>query len=196
MTPGTAYRYDTAIGGKGVRDVHAAPDGELWFAQNNGLGHFDGRRFHVYSIDHGITGDALNTITPDANGSLWIGTDTNGASTARSAAGSRRIRSRNGRARPGSGHLGRIGSGTLYAIDGHTGAINFFDDNQFVPVRPNVPCVGGPGEPWSPTHSHRGSSRRLVGAHGGRDYTGFPPWTMSGSSRRCAHVPYTRHATG
>ena len=56
------------------------PDGELWFAQNNGLGHLDDGRFRVYSIDHGITGDALNAITPDANGSLWIGTDTNGAS--------------------------------------------------------------------------------------------------------------------
>ena len=36
--PGTAYRYDAAIGGKGVRDVHASPDGELWFAQNERVG--------------------------------------------------------------------------------------------------------------------------------------------------------------
>ena len=78
-TPGPVYRYDTVLGGKGVRDVHASPDGDLWFAQNNGLGHFDGERFHVYSTDHGITGDAFNSITADATGSLWLGSDTNGA---------------------------------------------------------------------------------------------------------------------
>jgi ligand-binding sensor domain-containing protein/signal transduction histidine kinase len=137
--PSTAYRYDTAIGGKGVRDLHAAADGELWFAQNNGLGHFDGRRFRVYSVDHGITGDALNTITPDANGSLWIGTDTNGASRLdRSGFTTYSIEKRAERGRVAA--ISENRQGTLYVIDGHTGAINFFDDNQFVPVRPNVPA--------------------------------------------------------
>ncbi|MBA2602569.1 MAG: hypothetical protein H0U94_03185, partial [Acidobacteria bacterium] len=137
--PGTAYRYDTAISGKGVRDVHAAPDGELWFAQNNGLGHFDGRRFRVYSVDHGITGDALNTITPDANGSQWIGTDTNGASRLdRSGFTTYSIEKRAER-----GWVAAISEnrqGTLYVIDGQTGAINFFENNQFVRVRSNVPA--------------------------------------------------------
>lgn len=41
---GSAYRYDAAISGKGVRDVHASADGELWFAQNDGLGHFAASR--------------------------------------------------------------------------------------------------------------------------------------------------------
>ena len=136
--PGSAYRYDTAIGGKGVRDVHAAPDGELWFAQIDGLGHFDGRRFRVYSIDHGITGDALNTITPDANGSLWIGTDTNGASRLdRSGFTTYSIEKRAERGRVAA--ISENRQGTLYVIDGHTGAINFFEDNRFVSVRSNVP---------------------------------------------------------
>jgi ligand-binding sensor domain-containing protein/signal transduction histidine kinase len=136
--PGAAYRYDTAIGGKGVRDVHASPDGELWFAQNNGLGHFDGQRFRVYSIDHGITGDALNTITPDADGSLWLGTDTNGASRLdRRGFATYSIENREQR-----GWVTAISEdrqGTLYAMDGQSGAINFFERNQFVPVRPNLP---------------------------------------------------------
>ena len=137
-TPGSVYRYDTALGGKGVRDVHASPDGDLWFAQNNGLGHFDGRRFHVYSTDHGITGDALNSITADANGSLWLGTDTNGASkVVRTGFATYSIENRVQR-----GWVVAISEdrrGTLYAIDGNTGAINFFEDNQFVRVLPNIP---------------------------------------------------------
>jgi ligand-binding sensor domain-containing protein/signal transduction histidine kinase len=136
--PGAAYRYDATIGGKGVRDVHASPDGELWFAQNNGLGHLDGGRFRVYSVDHGITGDALNAITPDANGSLWIGTDTNGASRLeRGGFATYSIENRTQR-----GWVTEISEdrhGTLYAIDGLTGAINFFENNQFVPVRSNLP---------------------------------------------------------
>jgi ligand-binding sensor domain-containing protein len=137
--PGAAYRYDTAIGGKGVRDVHASPDGELWFAQNNGLGHFDGRRFRVYSVDHGITGDALNAITADANGSLWLGTDTNGASRLeRSGFTTYSIENRAQR-----GWVAAISEdrhGTLYAMDGQTGAINVLENNRFVPVQPNVPA--------------------------------------------------------
>ncbi len=137
--PGTAYRYDAAIGGKGVRDVHASPDGELWFAQTNGLGHLDNGHFRVYSIDNGITGDALNVITPDANGSLWIGTDTNGASRLeRSGFTTYSIENRAQR-----GWVAAISEdqhGTLYAMDGLTGAINFFENNQFAPVHPNVPA--------------------------------------------------------
>jgi len=137
--PGAAYRYDATIGGKGVRDVYASPDGELWFAQNNGLGHLDDGRFRVYSIDHGITGDALNAITPDANGSLWIGTDTNGAS--RLERGGFATYSIENRAQRGwVTELSEDRHGTLYAIDALTGAINFFENNRFVPVRSNVPA--------------------------------------------------------
>jgi len=136
--PGAAYRYDATIGGKGVRDVHASPDGELWFAQNDGLGHLDGGRFRVYSVDHGITGDALNVITPDANGSLWIGTDTNGASRLeRSGFTTYSIEKQAQRGWVAA--LSEDRQGTLYAIDGQTGAINFFENDQFVPVRSNVP---------------------------------------------------------
>jgi ligand-binding sensor domain-containing protein len=137
--PGAAYRYDRAIGGKGVRAVHASADGELWFAQNNGLGHFDGRRFRVYSVDHGITGDALNAITADANGSLWLGTDTNGASRLeRNGFTTYSIENRAQR-----GWVAGIAEdrhGTLYAVDGLTGAINYFENNQFVPVQPTLPA--------------------------------------------------------
>ena len=164
--PGAAYRYDAAIGGKGVRDVHASPDGELWFAQNNGLGHLDDGRFRVYSIDHGITGDALNAITPDANGSLWIGTDTNGAS--RLERGGFTTYSIEKRAQRGwVTEISEDRHGTLYAIDAMTGAINFFENNQFVPVRSNLPPISRLGEPRIPTAGDRGSSGRLVGSHGG-----------------------------
>jgi ligand-binding sensor domain-containing protein/signal transduction histidine kinase len=137
-SPGTAYRYDATIGGKSVRDVYASPDGELWFAQTNGLGHFDGRRFRVYSVEHGITGDALNVITADVNASLWLGTDTNGASRLdRSGFTTYSIEKLAQR-----GWVTAISEdrrGTLYAMDGQTGAINFLENNQFVPVRPNLP---------------------------------------------------------
>jgi ligand-binding sensor domain-containing protein/signal transduction histidine kinase len=154
--PGVAYRYDAAIGGKGVRSVYAAPDGDLWFAQNNGLGHLDGERYRVYSVDHGITGDAINVITADANGSLWIGTDTNGASRLdRSGFTTYSIEKRVQR-----GWVGAISEnrhGTLYAIDGLTGAINFLEHDQFVPVRPNVPA--------SVAWASRGFPRKAIEDH-------------------------------
>jgi ligand-binding sensor domain-containing protein/signal transduction histidine kinase len=154
--PGAAHRYDATISGKGVRDVYASPDGELWFAQTNGLGRLDGGRFRVYSIDHGITGDALNVITADANGSLWIGTDTNGAS--RLERGGFTTYSIENRAQRGwVAAISEDRQGTLYAIDGQTGAINFFRDNQFVPVRSNVP----PSVAWS----SRGFPRMAVEDH-------------------------------
>ena len=154
--PGTAYRYDAAIEGKGVRSISASPDGELWFAQNNGLGHLDGDRYRVYSVDHGITGDAINVITPDGNGSLWIGTDTNGASRLeRSGFTTYSIEKQAQR-----GWVGAISEdrrGTLYAIDGQTGAINFLENDQFVPVRPNVPV--------SVAWASRGFPRKAIEDH-------------------------------
>ena len=156
--PGAAYRYDRAIGGKGVRDVYASPDGSLWFAQNNGLGHFDKGRFRVYSVDHGITGDALNTITPDSSGSLWIGTDTNGAS--RLERGGFTTYSIENRAQRGwVAAISEDRRGTLYAIDGLTGAINFFEKDEFVPVRPNVPipvALASRGFPRKAIEDHLG----------------------------------------
>ena len=164
--PGAAYRYDAAIGGKGVRDVHASADGELWFAQNNGLGHLDDGRFRVYSIDHGITGDALNAITPDANGSLWIGTDTNGAS--RLERGGFATYSIENRAQRGwvTDDLG--GSARNAVRDRrHDRRDQLFREQ---PVRAGAierPSVSGFGEPRIPTAGDRGSSGRLVGSHGG-----------------------------
>jgi len=137
---GASYRYDTAIGGKGVRDVYASPDGDLWFARTDGLGHFDGRRLRVYSTAHGITGDAINTISADANGSLWIGTDTNGASRIEQS-GFTTYSIENQVQRGWVAAISEDRRGTLYAMDGTTGAIHYFDNNQFVPVRPNLPAA-------------------------------------------------------
>ena len=156
--PGTAYRYDAAIGGKGVRDVHASADGELWFAQNNGLGHLTGGRFSVYSIDHGITGDALNAITPDTNGSLWLATDTNGVSRLERA-GFATYSIENRAQRGWVTEISEDRHGTLYAIDALTGAINFLENNQFVPVRSNVPpsvAAASHGSPRLAIEDHLG----------------------------------------
>jgi ligand-binding sensor domain-containing protein/signal transduction histidine kinase len=156
--PGAAYRYDATIGRKGVRDVHASPDGELWFAQTNGLGHLEAGRFRVYSVDHGITGDAINVITPDANGSLWIGTDTNGASRLeRNGFTTYSIEKREQRGWVVS--ISEDRQGTLFAVDGQTGAINFFQNDQFVPVQPNVPArvaVASRGFPRTAIEDHLG----------------------------------------
>jgi ligand-binding sensor domain-containing protein/signal transduction histidine kinase len=181
--PGAAFRYDAAIGGKGVRDVHASPDGELWFAQNNGLGHFDGRRFRVYSTDHGITGDALNAITPDANGSLWLGTDTNGATRLdRSGFATYSIENRTQR-----GWVPAISEdrhGTLYAMDGQSGAIHFLENNQFVPVRPNVPAAVA----WA----SRGVARKAIEDHLGEWWVptaeGLYRFSRVDDVRQLAHV--------
>lgn len=136
----SAYRYDETINRKGVRDVYESSDGRLWFAQHDGLGHFDGQRFRVYETEHGITGDAINVLTADADDNLWLGTDTGGAlKIARTGFVSYSIEKR--------GHLGWVAAvfedraGALYAMDGDTGAINVFAENGFVSVKPNLPAT-------------------------------------------------------
>src|SRR5215207_7969347 len=146
---GPAYRYDETTNRKGVRDVYEAADGRLWLAQHDGLSSFDGRRFRVYSAEQGVAGDAINTLTADADDNLWLGTDTGGAlKIARTGFVSYGIETR--------GHLGWVAAvfedraGALYATEGTTGAINVFAEDGFVSVRPNLPAAvarasrGGP----------------------------------------------------
>jgi ligand-binding sensor domain-containing protein/signal transduction histidine kinase len=158
-SPAVAYRYDGAIRRKGVRDVYGSPDGELWFAQQDGLGHYDGRRFYLYSVDHGITGDAINSIAADANGDLWLGTDTNGASRLSRAGFTAYSIEKKGGQRGWVVGISGDRDGNVYAMDGQTGAINFFDNDQFVRVRPNVPAsvaVAGQGVLRMPIQDHVG----------------------------------------
>ena len=98
--PGAAYRYDATIGGKGVRDVYASADGELWFAQNNGLGHLDGGRFRVYRSTTGSPATPSTSLPRMQTGACGS-EQTPMARRGSNGAGSRPTRSRNGRSAAG-----------------------------------------------------------------------------------------------
>ena len=67
-----------------VNDIFQDKDGFIWFATKDGLNRYDGYNFKVYMHDNydprSISGNAINHITEDSKGRLWICTDNNGIS--------------------------------------------------------------------------------------------------------------------
>lgn len=58
-----------------VRAIAQTGDGVLWFATDNGLARFDGRRVSSVALDAGNSNKIL-ALESDAKGALWIGTNT------------------------------------------------------------------------------------------------------------------------
>ena len=58
-----------------VNDIEQTPDGMLWFATNNGLAKFDGRRVQT-EISSTLGAVRILALKVDKKGSLWVGTDT------------------------------------------------------------------------------------------------------------------------
>jgi ligand-binding sensor domain-containing protein/signal transduction histidine kinase len=57
-----------------VNAIAQTPDGFLWFATDNGLAKFDGRRVQT-NLSAGLSSLRILTLQTDADGTLWIGTE-------------------------------------------------------------------------------------------------------------------------
>ena len=52
--------------------------GRLWVGSQNGLGHFDGRKWQLFTTNDGLSGDVVRAIAQDVAGNFWIGTESHG----------------------------------------------------------------------------------------------------------------------
>jgi ligand-binding sensor domain-containing protein len=53
-------------------------DGQLWVGAQNGLAHWNGRDWKIYTTRDGLSGNVVSAVAEDAAGNLWIGTEGNG----------------------------------------------------------------------------------------------------------------------
>ncbi len=58
-----------------VRDLLWTPGGGLWVAGTEGLARFDGVRWQRFGRREGLPTDLMRSLTLDADGVLWVGTD-------------------------------------------------------------------------------------------------------------------------
>jgi signal transduction histidine kinase/streptogramin lyase len=60
-----------------------ARDGKVFAGGENGLASFDGQRWNYFSVNNGLGGSAVRAVAEDANGTVWIGTESDGLFTLR-----------------------------------------------------------------------------------------------------------------
>jgi PAS domain S-box-containing protein len=84
LVPGEALRFTAADGYiRGiVRTMRQSADGLIWLGQENrdsaGLLLFDGKRFHHYTTEQGLSNNIISSLGEDSAGNLWLGTYSNG----------------------------------------------------------------------------------------------------------------------
>ncbi len=74
--PANARRFTTADG-LPSNVVHAILEdhhGYLWFASDDGLARYDGRRFRIWRREQGLPDNRVLALAQDAAGQLWLGT--------------------------------------------------------------------------------------------------------------------------
>jgi signal transduction histidine kinase/streptogramin lyase len=73
-----AWTSDDGLPQNSVYAILQTRDGYLWFTTLGGLVRYDGVRFTVFNRSNspGITGNRFTTLHEDAQGALWVGTET------------------------------------------------------------------------------------------------------------------------
>jgi len=64
--------------GPAIFALQESRDGQLWAGTRNGLGHFDGQNWKLFTTRDGLSENAVRAIADDAGGNLWIGTESRG----------------------------------------------------------------------------------------------------------------------
>jgi ligand-binding sensor domain-containing protein len=66
--------YDTKDGlaSSTVYSICQDKKGYIWFATNNGLSRFDGKKFTNYTTEDGLTDNEVLGISPDSKGRVWV----------------------------------------------------------------------------------------------------------------------------
>ena len=73
----TAFRAgsDTGLESSTIQDLLVDPDGSMWVATlGGGLAHYQGGKFHTYTIRDGLPSLDINSLFRDSHGTLWVGT--------------------------------------------------------------------------------------------------------------------------
>ncbi len=74
--PANARRF-TTTDGLPSNVIHAMLEdrhGYLWFASDDGLARFDGRRFRIWRREQGLPDNRILALAQDVDGQLWLGT--------------------------------------------------------------------------------------------------------------------------
>ena len=74
--PANARRF-TSADGLPSNVIHAILEdhhGYLWFASDDGLARYDGRRFRIWRREQGLPDNRVLALAQDAEGQLWLGT--------------------------------------------------------------------------------------------------------------------------
>jgi|GEM_PF-852434 len=69
--------YATTVDGLGDNIVYAGvmdKNGGKWFGTSNGVSHFDGQKWTVYTTDDGLADNRVYAVAVDAQGRKWFGT--------------------------------------------------------------------------------------------------------------------------
>ena len=69
-----AFSLEGQLPRRSVNDVHADPDGSVWFATESGLFKYDGRQFIRFTVNDGLPRNVIHSIERTSEGALWIGT--------------------------------------------------------------------------------------------------------------------------
>jgi ligand-binding sensor domain-containing protein/two-component sensor histidine kinase len=140
LAQGYAYQFTAkeTAGDGSFRSIRAAKDGKIWLAAyKKGLVSFDGREFHLYTKENGLSNDVLTTLMEDSFGNLWIGSDWGAMKLSRKGfvtygladgLGDERIMD-----------LFEDRNGVIYATS-FNWLINRFDGRQFSSVKLNIPA--------------------------------------------------------
>jgi ligand-binding sensor domain-containing protein/signal transduction histidine kinase len=66
---------DTGLESSTIQDLLIDPDGSMWVATlGGGLSHYQGGRFHTYTVKDGLPSLDINSLFRDSRGTLWVGT--------------------------------------------------------------------------------------------------------------------------
>jgi signal transduction histidine kinase/ligand-binding sensor domain-containing protein len=77
--PITTYGPAEGLSGTVVQHVTRDSRGFMWMSTRDGLSRFDGERFVVYGVEHGLPNPTINFLLETRGGDYWIATNGGGA---------------------------------------------------------------------------------------------------------------------
>lgn len=64
--------------GPQINGLFQSHDGKIWVPTPKGLGCWDGQNWKLFTTDDGLADNSIHAVTEDAQGDLWIGTESHG----------------------------------------------------------------------------------------------------------------------
>jgi signal transduction histidine kinase/ligand-binding sensor domain-containing protein len=143
LKPGFARLFSAgeSLAAGGFSEVYSTSDGKIWLtARGKGLIEFDGREFHLYTKENGLSDERVYSLLEDSFGNLWIGSAWGAMRLVRG--GFITFRPTDGLADEAAINMLQDSAGTVYAVNAGW-KINRFDGRRFVSVTPNLPKAAG-----------------------------------------------------